>query len=207
MLVIGLTGGIGMGKSAAASHFARSGIPVFNADACVHRLYEGEAVAAIEAAFPGVTRGGKIDRALLAAQLTGKPERLKQLESIVHPMVVKREIDFLREEEKNGAEFAVLEIPLLFETDAHERVDVSVVISAPHHVQRERVLGRPGMTVDKLEHLLARQLPDAEKRARADFVVDSGTGLAHMHYQIDKLVDSLRGREGRVMERLRHQYS
>jgi dephospho-CoA kinase len=203
MLVIGLTGGIGMGKSAAAAHFARSGIPVFNADACVHRLYEGEAVAAIEAAFPGVTRGGKVDRALLAAQLTGKPERLNQLERIVHPMVVRQEIDFLREEEKKGAEFAVLEIPLLFETDAHKRVDVSVVISAPHHVQRTRVLARPGMTVDKLEHLLARQLPDEEKRARADFVVDSGTGLADMHHQIDKLIDSLRGRKGHVMERLR----
>jgi dephospho-CoA kinase len=203
MLVIGLTGGIGMGKSAAAAHFARSGIPVFDADACVHRLYAGEAVAAIEAAFPGVTRSGKVDRTLLAAQLTGKPERLRQLEGIVHPMVVRQEIDFLVEEEKKGAELAVLEIPLLFETDAHERVDVSVVISAPHHVQRTRVLGRPGMTVDKLEHLLARQLPDEDKRARADFVVDSGTGLADMHRQIDKLIDSLRGRKGRVMEHLR----
>lgn len=207
MLVIGLTGGIGMGKSAAASHFARFGIPVFNADACVHRLYEGEAVAPIEAAFPGVTRHGKVDRSLLAAQLTGKPKRLKQLENIVHPMVVRQEIDFLIDEEKKGAEFAVLEIPLLFETGADKRVDVTIVLSAPHHVQRTRVLARPGMTVDKLEHLLARQLPDAEKRARADFVVDSSTGLADMHAKIDTLIESLRGRKGRVMERLRHQYS
>ncbi len=207
MLVIGLTGGIGMGKSAAAAHFARCGIPVFNADSCVHRLYEGDAVAPIEAAFPGVTRGGKVDRTLLAARLTGKPERLKKLEGIVHPMVVRQEIDFLIDAEEKGAQFAVLEIPLLFETGADKRVDVTIVLSAPHHLQRTRVLARPGMTVERLEHLLARQLPDAEKRARADFVVDSSTGLADMHQQIDKLVDSLRGRKGRVMERLRHQHS
>jgi dephospho-CoA kinase len=203
MLVIGLTGGIGMGKTAAAAHFARSGIPVFNADACVHRLYEGEAVAPIEAAFPGAMRHGKIDRALLAAQLTGKPERLKLLESIVHPMVVKHEIDFLRDEEKRGAKLAVLEIPLLFETGADKRVDVAVVVSAPHHVQRTRVLARPGMTVEKLEHLIARQLPDAEKRARADFVINSGTSLKEMHAELDQLIESLQDREGRVMERLR----
>jgi dephospho-CoA kinase len=203
MLVIGLTGGIGMGKSTAAAHFARSGIPVFNADACVHRLYEGEAVAPIEAAFPGVTRHGKVDRSILAAQLTGKPKRLKQLEGIVHPMVVRQEIDFLIDEEKKSAEFAVLEIPLLFETGADKRVDVTIVLSAPHHMQRERVLARPGMTVERLENLLARQLPDEDKRARADFVVDSGTGLAKMHDEIDRIIDSLRGRKGRVMERLR----
>jgi dephospho-CoA kinase len=207
MLVIGLTGGIGMGKSAAAAHFAGSGIPVFNADACVHRLYAGEAVPAIEAEFPGVTQGGKVDRTLLGAEIAGKPERLKQLESIVHPMVVRAEVDFLREEERKGAALAVLEIPLLFETGAEKRVDVTIVLSAPHHMQRERVLARAGMTVDRLEHLLARQLPDAEKRARADYVVDSGTGLAHMHQQIDRLIESLRGRQGRVMERLRHQHS
>jgi dephospho-CoA kinase len=207
MLVIGLTGGIGMGKTAAAAHFARSGIPVFDADACVHRLYEGEAVAAIEAAFPGVTRNGTIDRTLLAAQLTSKPERLKLLESIMHPMVVKHEIDFLREEEKKGAKLAVLEIPLLFETDADKRVDVTVVVSASHHVQRTRVLARPGMTVEKLEPLLARQLPDAEKRARADFVINSGTSLEEMHAELDQLIESLQDREGRVMERLRHYYS
>jgi dephospho-CoA kinase len=169
----------------------------------VHRLYEGEAVAPIEAAFPGVTRDGKVDRSLLAAQLTGKPKRLKQLEGIVHPMVVRQEIDFLIDEEKKGAEFAVLEIPLLFETGADKRVDVTIVLSAPHHVQRERVLARPGMTVERLEHLLARQLPDEDRRARADFVVDSGTGLAKMHDEIDRIIDSLRGRKGRVMERLR----
>ena len=207
MLVIGLTGGIGMGKSAAAAHFAKSHIPVFNADACVHRLYEGEGVPAIEVEFPGVTRAGQVDRTLLAAEIAGKPERLKTLESIVHPLVVRAEIDFLIEAEKKGAALAVLEIPLLFETGAEQRVDVTIVLSAPHHVQRARALARPGMTVDKLEHLLARQLPDPEKRARADYVVDSATGLAHMHEQIDKLIESLKGREGRVMERLRHQHS
>jgi len=203
MLVIGLTGGIGMGKSAAADHFARAGVPVFNADACVHRLYEGEAVAAIEAAFPGVSRGRSIDRKLLGEKLAGSQERLRELELIVHPMVVEAEIGFLIDQEDRGARLAVLEIPLLFETGADSRVDVTIVLSAPADVQRSRVLARPGMTVDKLEHLLARQLPDADKRARADFVVDSGTSLKHMHGEIDKLIESLRQREGRVMERLR----
>ena len=203
MLVIGLTGGIGMGKSAAADHFARRGIPVFNADACVHRLYEGEAVAAIEGAFPGVTREGRVDRKLLGQQVTGHPERLRKLESIVHPMVVEAEIDFLRQQERKGAPMAVLEIPLLFETGAEKRLDVTIVVSAPRDVQRQRVLARSGMTAEKLEHLLARQLPDAERRARADYVVDSGLPLADMHAQLDQLIESLRGRNGTVMERLR----
>ena len=206
MLVIGLTGGIGMGKSAAAEHFARSAIPVFNADACVHRLYEGQAVAAIEDAFPGVTREGRVDRKLLGQQVTGHPERLQELESIVHPMVVKAEIDFLREHERKGARMAVLEIPLLFETGAEKRVDVTIVVSAPGDVQRERVLARSGMTAEKLEHLLARQLTDKERRARAHFVINSGTSLNEMHANLDQLIESLQNREGRIMERLRHSY-
>jgi dephospho-CoA kinase len=206
MLVIGLTGGIGMGKSAAAEHFARRGIPVFNADACVHRLYEGEAVEEIEAAFPGVTREGRVDRKLLAEQVSGHPERLLRLESVVHPMVVNAEIDFLREQERNGARMAVLEIPLLFETGAEKRVDVTIVVSAPSTVQRERVLTRPGMTVEKLEHLLGRQLSDKERRARADFVINSGTSLKEMHVDLDQLIESLQNRQGCVMERLRHSY-
>jgi len=206
MLVIGLTGGIGMGKSAAAEHFARSSIPVFNADACVHRLYEGQAVAAIEDAFPGITREGRVDRKLLGQQVTGHPERLQELESIVHPMVVKAEIDFLREHERKGARMAVLEIPLLFETGAEKRVDVTIVVSAPGDVQRERVLARSGMTAEKLEHLLARQLTDKERRARADFVINSGTSLNEMHANLDQLIESLQNREGRIMERLRHSY-
>ena len=207
MLVIGLTGGIGMGKSAAAEHFARRGIPVFNADACVHRLYEGEAVEEIEAAFTGVTREGQVDRKLLAEQVSGHPERLRRLESVVHPMVVNAEIDFLREQERSGARMAVLEIPLLFETGAEKRVDVTIVVSAPSRVQRERVLTRPGMTVEKLEHLLARQLSDKERRARADFVIISGTSLKEMHVDLDQLIESLQNRQGCVMERLRHSYT
>jgi dephospho-CoA kinase len=203
MLVVGLTGSIGMGKSAAARHFAEAGVPVFDADAEVHRLYAGEAVPAIAAAFPKAVHGGKVDRGLLAKEVAGSPDRLKALERIVHPMVVKAEIDFLREQEAKGAKLAVLEIPLLFETDAQSRVDVTVVVSAPAEVQRARVLARPGMSEAKLAGLLKRQLPDREKRARADYVVDSGTTLADMQAQIDKILESLRAREGRVMERLR----
>jgi dephospho-CoA kinase len=204
MLVIGLTGSIGMGKSAAAQHFRARGVPVCDADAEVHRLYEGKGVTAVAATFPNAIRGGKVDRGLLAQEVAGHPEKLTQLESIVHPLVVKAEIDFLRQQENRGAKFAVLEIPLLFETGAEARVDVTVVLSAPPEVQRARVLARPGMTVDKLEHLLKRQLPDAEKRARADYVVDSGTTLADMQAEIDKILESLEGRKGRVMDTLRH---
>jgi dephospho-CoA kinase len=203
MLVIGLTGSIGMGKTTAAAQFARRGVPVFDADAEVHRLYARKAVPAIEAAFPKAVRAGRVDRAALAKEISGSPEKLKTLEAIVHPMVKKAEIDFLQEAEAKGAAFAVLEIPLLFETDAHKRVDVTVVVSAPEHVQRARVLAREGMSEERLLHLLKRQLPDAEKRARADYVVDSGTTLDKMQGQVDRILDSLRGREGRVMERLR----
>lgn len=203
MLVIGLTGGIGMGKSAAAERFADHGIPVFNADLCVHQLYEGAAVGPIEAAFPGVTREGRVDRMRLSEHVAGSPERLRLLEQIVHPLVVEAELDFLRAEEKKGATLAVLEIPLLFETGADARVDVTLVVSAPHDVQRARVLARPGMTADKLEHLLARQLPDEERRTRADLVVDSGTSLQDMRVEIDRLIESLKGQQGRVMDRLR----
>jgi dephospho-CoA kinase len=203
MLVIGLTGGIGMGKSAAAERLAQQGIPVFNADLCVHRLYEGKAVEAIEAAFPGVARDGKVDRKLLSEKIAGSSARLQQLEKIVHPMVIDAEIDFLIAQENKGAKLAVLEIPLLFETGAERRVDVTIAMTAPAEVQRSRVLARAGMSADKLEHLLARQLPDAERRKRADFVVDSGTSLEDMHRALDKLIESLQNRQGRVMQQLR----
>jgi len=157
----------------------------------------------IETAFPGTTRAGKVDRALLSQAVAGSPERLKQLEAIVHPMVVDAEIDFLIEQEKAGARLAVLEIPLLFETGADARVDVTVAISAPTELQRQRVMARHGMTADKLEHLLARQLPDAERVAKADYVVDSGLSLQDMHDEIDKLIESLKMTDGRVMEQLR----
>ncbi len=205
MLVIGLTGSIGMGKTTVAEYFATKGVPVFDADAEVHRLYKGEAVLAIAAAFPDAVHGGEVDRARLAKEVAKSPARLAQLESIVHPLVVEAEIDFLREQERKGAALAVLEIPLLFETGADARADVSVVVSAPEAVQRQRVLERPGMTEAKFASLLARQLPDSEKRARADFVVDSGTSLADTLAQIDRLIESLKGREGRVMARLRQQ--
>jgi dephospho-CoA kinase len=204
MLVIGLTGGMGMGKTSAAAHFAARGIEVFDADAYVHRLYEGDAVAVIEAAFPGTTRVGRVDRALLAKEVAGNPARLRALEAIVHPMVVKAEIDFLREQERAGAAFAVLEIPLLFETGAEARTDVTIALSASERIQRERVLARPGMTEEKFEALRARQLSDVERRARADYVVDSGTSLENLHAQLDRLIESLQDRDGQVMERLRH---
>jgi len=203
MLVVGLTGGIGMGKTSAAAHFRRRGIAVFDADAYVHHLYEGAAVPAIQAAFPGVVREGRVDRALLAKEVAGKPERLRELEAIVHPMVVKAEIDFLREQEEQGASLAVLEIPLLFETGAEIRTDVTIAVSASERVQRERVLARPGMTEEKFEALRARQHSDADRRAAADFVVDSGTTLENMHAQLDRVIESLQTREGAVMERLR----
>jgi dephospho-CoA kinase len=204
MLVIGLTGSIGMGKSTAASQFARRGVPGFDADAEVHRLYAGKAVPAVAPMFPSAVRDGAVDRALLATEIAGAPEKLRALEALVHPLVAEAEIAFLRQAEAEGAEFAVLEIPLLFEAGAEARVDVTVVVSAPADLQRERALARPGMTPEKFDQLLRRQMPDAEKRARADFVVDSSVSLDDMQNQIDKILDSLRGREGRVMERLRH---
>jgi dephospho-CoA kinase len=205
MLVVGLTGGMGMGKSAAAAHLRHRGIAVFDADAYVHRLYEDAAVPAIAAAFPGVVREGRVDRSLLAREVAGKPERLRVLEAIVHPMVIKAEIDFLRAQEEQGAKLAVLEIPLLFETGAETRTDVTIAVSASEAVQRERVLARPGMTEEKFEALRARQHSDAERRAAADFVIDSGTALENMHAQLDRLIESLQTRDGEVMDRLRHQ--
>ncbi len=177
---------------------------MFDADAYVHHLYEGEAVEVIEAAFPGTTHDGRVDRALLAKEVSRHPDRLRALEAIVHPMVVEAEIDFLRDQERAGAALAVLEIPLLFETGAEARTDVTVALSAPEAVQRERVLARPGMTEEKFEALRARQLTDAERRARADYVVDSGTTLENLHAQLDRLIESLQDRDGQVMERLRH---
>jgi dephospho-CoA kinase len=205
MLVIGLTGGIGMGKTSAAAHLRRLGMKVFDADAYVHRLYKGDAVEAVEAAFPGTTRDGQVDRALLAAEVAGKPERLRRLEAIIHPMVIAAEIDFLREQELQNARFAVLEIPLLFETGAESRTDVNIALSASEDVQRTRVLARSGMTEKKFETLKDRQLSDAERRARANYVVDSGTTLEHMQEQLDTLIETLQTREGGVMERLRLQ--
>ena len=203
MLVIGLTGGIGMGKSSAAAYFRQRGVPVFDADAFVHQLYEGPAVAVVERAFPGTTGNGRVDRTLLAREVARVPTRLKELEAIVHPLVVAAEIEFLREQEAKGERLAVLEIPLLFETGAETRVDVTIAVSAPQDVQRARVLDRPGMTAEKLEGLRERQLSDAERRARSDCVVESGTTLENMQAQLEDLIESLKLREGKVMETLR----
>jgi dephospho-CoA kinase len=196
MLIVGLTGSIGMGKSTVAARFREHGIAVCDADAEVHKLYEGAAVAAIEAAFPGTTAGGKVDRQRLGQALIDNPAGFKRLEAIVHPMVLAAERAFLQAEAAKGASLAVLEIPLLLETGGDKRVDVVVVVSAPGDTQRARVMQRPGMTAEKLEQILARQMPDAAKRARADFVVDTGGTFAESEAQIDNIVESLKGREG-----------
>ena len=177
MFILGLTGSLGMGKSTTARLFAEEGVPVHDADAVVHRLYEGEAAAAIEAAFPGTTADGKVDREELAARVQGDRVALKRLEAIVHPLVQQAEQRLLAEAEARGEKVAVLDIPLLFETGGEERVDAVVVVSAPPEVQRSRALERPGMTVDKLDAILAKQMPDEEKRRRADFVVDTSRGF------------------------------
>jgi dephospho-CoA kinase len=188
MFVLGLTGSIGMGKSTTATLFAEAGVPVHDADATVHALYEGEAVPLIEAAFPGTTTSGKVDRTKLSAKVVHDPVAMKKLEAIVHPLVRQREEAFLRAAEAKGAAVAVLDIPLLFETGGDKRVDAVVVVSAPADVQRARILARPGMTAEKYEALLARQMPDAEKRARADFVVDTSQGLDPVRRRIGEIL-------------------
>jgi dephospho-CoA kinase len=200
MFVLGLTGSIGMGKSTAARFFAEAGVPVHDADAVVHRLYEGEAVPLIEAAFPGTIAGGKVDRAKLAQRVLSDPAAIKRLEAIVHPLVRRSEERFLADAAAGGARVAVLDIPLLFETGADKRVDAVVVVSAPPDVQRRRVLKRDAMTEGKLASLLAKQVPDAEKRARADFVVDSSGSLDSARNQVRgilRAVESLPRRDKR----------
>jgi dephospho-CoA kinase len=191
MFILGLTGSVGMGKSVTARFFAEAGVPVHDADAEVHRLYEGSAVPAIEAAFPGTTAGGKVDRTKLGARVLGNAAALKRLEAIVHPLVRDAELRLLAEAEERGAKVAVLDIPLLFETGSDARVDAVVVVSAPPEVQRARVLERPGMTVEKLEAILAKQMPDAEKRRRADFVVDTSHGFEAARAQVRTILDTV----------------
>jgi dephospho-CoA kinase len=189
MFILGLTGSLGMGKTATARMFAESGVPVHDADAAVHMLYDGEAVPPIEAAFPGTTADGKVDRQKLGDRVLGDDAAIKRLEAIVHPLVRKAEERFLAEAERNGAPVAVLDIPLLFETGGDRRCDAVVVVSAPADVQRARALERPGMTEQKLETILAKQLPDVEKRARADFVVDTSQGFGHARAQVREILD------------------
>lgn len=180
-----------MGKSATALMFAEQGVPVYDADAAVHRLYEGDAVAVIEAEFPGVTSGGKVDRERLSARVLNDSSALRRLEAIVHPLVRREEEQFLSDAATQGARCAVLDIPLLFETGADRRVDVVVVVSAPYAEQRRRALARPGMTEERLAGLLAKQLPDEEKRRRADFVVDTSQGFDSAREQVRAILREL----------------
>ncbi len=184
MFILGLTGSIGMGKSTTAKFFAKAGVPVHDADAVVHKLYEGEATAAIEAAFPGTTAAGKVNREKLAARVVGDAAAMKKLETIVHPLVREERNRFLAEAEKNGAPVALLDIPLLFETGGERDCDAVVVVSAPTEMQHARAFERPGMTEEKLKALIAKQVPDAEKRRRADFVVDSSQGFDAARSQV-----------------------
>jgi dephospho-CoA kinase len=177
MIILGLTGSIGMGKSTTAKLFAEAGVPVYDADATVHMIYEGEATPAIEAAFPGTTVDGKVDRAKLSAQVVHDAAAMKRLEQIVHPMLHAYHRKFLEDAERAGAPVAVVDVPLLFETGGEKRVDAVVVVTTSPEVQRQRILARDDMTGEKLEAILARQLPDAEKRKRADFIVDTSHGL------------------------------
>ena len=177
MLIVGLTGSIGMGKSTTAKLFMEAGVPVYDADAAVHQLYEGEAAPAIEAAFPGTTTGGKVDRAKLSARVVHDPAAMKQLEQIVHPMLGASRQKFFADAEAAGNPIVILDIPLLFETGGEKRVDAVVVVTTSPELQRERVLARGTMDAAKLDAIIAKQMPDAEKRKRADFIVDTSHGL------------------------------
>jgi dephospho-CoA kinase len=188
MLVLGLTGSIGMGKSTTARLFSEAGIPVYDADAAVHAIYEGEAAPVIEATFPGTTVDGKVDREKLSAQVVHDTAAMKRLEQIVHPMLHVYRRAFLEQAERSGAAVAVVDVPLLFETGGEQDVDAVVVVTTTTDVQRKRILARNNMTSEKLEAILARQLPDVEKRTRADFVVDTSHGLDHVRAQIREIL-------------------
>jgi dephospho-CoA kinase len=192
MLILGLTGSIGMGKSTTAKLFSEAGVPVYDADATVHLIYEGEAAPAIEAEFPVTVVNGKVDRTLLSPKVVHDAEAMKRLESIVHPMLRAHHQKFLDDAERSGAPVAVVDIPLLYETGGEKRVDAVVVVTTAPDVQRERILARDGMTPEKLDAILARQLPDAEKRKRADFVVDTSNGLDPVRAQIREILDQAR---------------
>jgi dephospho-CoA kinase len=182
--VLCLTGSLGMGKSTAARFFAEAGVPVHDSDAAVHGLYEGEVASEIERAFPGSTSGGKVDRAKLGAMVLNDSAALARLEAIVHPLVTASREKFLAESQARGAEVVVFDVPLLFETGLERQCDAVVVVSAPPDVQRQRALGRPGMTEEKFAAIDAKQVPDAEKRQRADFIVDSSRDFDHARAQV-----------------------
>lgn len=192
MIVIGLTGSIGMGKSTTAAMFAEEGVPVNDADAVVHDLYRGEAVPPVGAAFPGSVRDDAVDRAELARQLKENPAKFAELEAIVHPLVRAREQAFLGRHRAASTEMVLLDIPLLFESGGEGRVDVVVVVTCDAAIQRQRVLARPGMTEEKFEMILARQMPDREKRERADYIVDTGDGIEMARQQVRKIIADIR---------------
>ncbi len=194
MLKIGLTGSIGMGKSTTVKLFAEAGVAVNDSDAVVHDLYAGEAAPLVDAAFPGTMKNGAIDRQELGLQLARDPTGFKRLEQIVHPLVRKRESEFLARQKEAGADMVVLDIPLLFETGAEQRVDVIVVVSADPQVQRQRVLARPNMTEEKFNMILSRQTPDTEKRRRADYIVDSGHSIEAARKQVVDIIADLKRR-------------
>ncbi|WP_105404818.1 dephospho-CoA kinase [Neorhizobium sp. T7_12] len=202
MIVIGLTGSIGMGKSTTAKMFAEEGVAVNDADAVVHDLYRTDAVAPVGEAFPGTVKGGVIDRQELSHQLSASPEKFPVLEAIVHPLVRKREVDFLSRHREAGTDLVLLDIPLLFEVKGEDRVDVIVVVTCDPQIQRYRVLARPGMTEEKLAMILSRQLPDAEKRKRADFLVDTGLGLDVARERVREIIASLKA--GKTSEKKPH---
>lgn len=193
MIVLGLTGSIGMGKSTTAKMFSDFGVPVHDSDEAVHRLYRGKAVPLVEAAFPGATADGAVDRIKLADRVLGDLQALKRLEAIVHPLVRADATAFLKRQHTAGAPLAVVDIPLLYETGGEERVDQVVVVTAEPQVQRERVLSRPGMSEEKFERILAQQVPDAEKRRRADFVIDTGQGMEAARQAVADIIEKLTG--------------
>ncbi|MFT4161503.1 dephospho-CoA kinase [Shinella sp.] len=191
MIVLGLTGSIGTGKSTTAAMFRDFGVPVHDADATVHDLYRAEAVAPVAALFPDALQDGVIDRKALSAVLARSPERFGELEAVIHPLVRSRETAFLDAERRNGAPLVLLDIPLLYETGGEKRVDKVVVVTCDPQVQRQRVLARPGMTEEKFQLILSRQMPDAEKRRRADFIIDTGRGLEAAREQVEEIIARL----------------
>ena len=191
MIILGLTGSIGMGKSTTAKLFAEAGVPVYDADATVHQLYQSEAAPAIEAAFPGTTVDGKVDRPKLSARVVHDPAAMKQLEQIVHPMLGASRQKFFADAERAGAPVAVVDVPLLYETGGEKRVDAVVVVTTSPENQRARIMARGTMTSEALDSILARQLPDAEKRKRADFVVDTSDGLDPVRVQIRDILQQV----------------
>ena len=196
--VLGLTGSIGMGKSTTAGLFVERGVPLHDADAAVHRLHRGRAVGPIEAAFPGTAADGAVDRTKLGAAVLGRPEALRRLEAIIHPLVREEEEAFIDRCRRAGAGIAVIDVPLLLETGGQARCDAVLVVTAPAEIQRQRVLARPGMTAEKFEAILARQMPDDLKRRQAHFLVETGRGVMAAERQVGSILRALAGRPGRT---------